>query len=87
MAKTSSATKRAKQAVASRLRNRSIKSGVLTATKKVRVAIETGNKEEAARQLPSFSSTVDKAAKRGVIPKNTADRKKSRMALAVAKMG
>lgn len=86
MAKVKSAIKRAKQADVRRLRNRSVKSGILTATKKVRAAIESGNKEEATQLLSTFTSTVDKAAKKGVIPKNTASRKKSRMAVSVAKM-
>ncbi len=86
MANIKSAIKRAKQASASRVRNRAIKSGVLTATKKVRAAIEAGNKEVAEKELSQFSATVDKAAKRGVLPKNTASRKKSRIAVAIAKM-
>jgi small subunit ribosomal protein S20 len=86
MANIKSAVKRAKQAEANRLRNRSVKSTVLTATKKVRAAVGAGNKEEAQKLLSAFSSTVDKAAKKGVIPKNTASRKKSRIAASIAKM-
>lgn len=86
MANIKSAVKRAKQSTVRRARNRAIKSGVLTATKKVRAAIEAGNKEAAVSELSAFSATVDKAAKRGVLPKNTASRKKSRIAIAIAKM-
>ena len=86
MANIKSAVKRAKQAAASRLRNRAVKSTVLTATKKVRAAVAAGNKEEAQKLLSAFSSTVDKAAKKGVVHKNTANRKKSRLALSIVKM-
>jgi small subunit ribosomal protein S20 len=86
MAKITSAVKRAKQAEANRVRNRAVKSTVLTATKKVREAVAAGNKDEAKKLLSAFSSTVDKAAKKGVVPKNTASRKKSRLALSIGKM-
>ena len=86
MANIKSAVKRAKQSEANRLRNRSCKSTVLTARKKVREAISTGNKEEAQKQYSSYTSVLDKAAKKGVIPRNNADRKKSRMALGITKM-
>lgn len=86
MANIKSAVKRAKQSEANRLRNRSCKSSVLTARKKVLDAISTGNKEEAQKQYTSYTSVLDKAAKKGVLPKNNASRKKSRMALGIAKM-
>ncbi|HON48869.1 MAG TPA: 30S ribosomal protein S20 [Candidatus Latescibacteria bacterium] len=86
MAINKSAVKRTKQANASRLRNRSVRSGVLTARKKVLDAIGAGNKEEAQKLYSEYSSKLDKAAKKGVIPKNNANRKKSRVALSIAKM-
>jgi small subunit ribosomal protein S20 len=86
MANIKSAVKRAKQAEASRLRNRAIKSSVLTARKKVLKAIDAGSKDEAAKLFSAYTSTLDKAAKRGVIPKNNASRKKSRVATSLAKM-
>ena len=86
MANIKSAVKRAKQAEASRLRNRSVKSGVLTERKKVLAAIGAGNKDEAATLFSAYSSTLDKAAKKGVIAKNNASRKKSRVATSLTKM-
>ncbi len=86
MAKITSAVKRDKQAEAKRLRNRSSKSGVLTARKKVLVAISEGNKDEAAKLYLAYSSKLDKAAKKGVIAKNNASRKKSRVAVSLRKM-
>ncbi len=86
MANIKSAVKRAKQSEASRLRNRSVKSSVLSARKKVLVAIGAGNKDEAQKVYSAYTSTLDKAAKKGVIAKNNASRKKSRIAISIAKM-
>jgi small subunit ribosomal protein S20 len=86
MANITSAVKRAKQSEASRLRNRSVKSTVLTMRKKVLAAITAGNKEEAVKLFSDYTSTLDKAAKKGVIAKNNASRKKSRVAQSVSKM-
>jgi len=86
MANITSAVKRAKQSEASRLRNRSVKSTVLTMRKKVLAAITAGNKEEAIKLFSDYTSTLDKAAKKGVIAKNNASRKKSRVAQSVSKM-
>ena len=44
-----------------------------------------GKKDEAAKALPDLSSAFDKAAKVGVIHRATADRKKSRLALQLAR--
>ena len=52
------------------------------ATKKVRTLIST-NVEEASKSLSEAYKAIDKAAKRGIIKKNTASRKKSRLALAI----
>ena len=42
-------------------------------------AVKAGKKDEALKMLPAAFAAVDKAAKRGVIKKNTASRKKSRL--------
>ena len=52
------------------------------AIKGVRVAVK--EKVETAAQLAAAYQAIDKAAKRGVIKKNTASRKKSRLAKSVA---
>ena len=67
-------------------RNQMIKSAVKTEVKKVRAAVEAGNKEEAAKALLAATSAIDKAESKGVIKKNTASRKVSRLALAVNKL-
>lgn len=86
MANIKSAVKRAKQSEASRLRNRSVRSSLLTSRKKVLAAIGSGNKEEAQKQYSEYTSTLDKAAKKGVVAKNNASRKKSRVAVSISKM-
>jgi len=47
--------------------------------KEVQKLLEAKNKKEAIGLLPEAYKAIDKAAKRGVIKKNTAARKKSRL--------
>lgn len=67
-------------------RNKAIKSGVKTAVKKVLAAVEANDKEAAQSALLAATSTIDKAAKKGIYHKNTAARKVSRLTVAVNKM-
>jgi small subunit ribosomal protein S20 len=61
---------------------------VLTSTtKEVKKFIVAGQKTEAVQSLSAAFKALDKAAKNGVIKKNTASRKKSRLAKAIAKVG
>ncbi len=48
--------------------------------KKLEKAVKAGKKDEAVKMMSAAFQAVDKAAKRGVIKKNTAGRKKSRLA-------
>ncbi len=57
-----------------------------TATKNARTAIASGNAKDAAEALKKAMSALDKAVKKNVVHKNTASRKKSRMAKALAKL-
>ena len=68
-------------------RNKAVKSGVKTAVKKVRVAVENGDKQAADEALLKAASTIDKARAKGVLKKNTASRKVSRLARAVNGIG
>ncbi len=67
-------------------RNKAIKSATRTAIKKVHAAIEAKDKEAAKAALLAATSTIDKAASKGVYHKNNASRKISRLNLAVNKM-
>ncbi len=60
--------------------NNMIKSGYKSAVKKFEQAVEAGNKEEATKLFSLATKKVDQACTKGVIVKNTAARKKSKMA-------
>jgi small subunit ribosomal protein S20 len=75
MANTKSASKRARQTTARSLRNRS----VLTRLRKMQKGISgTGAKLE-VKDVQAMISAIDKAAKRGIIHKNAAKRRKARL--------
>jgi len=74
-----SALKRARQNVKRRLHNRSLRSTYRTEIKKF-VSLVTDNKiEDAQKSLPLIHKAIDKACTKGILKKNTASRKKSRM--------
>ncbi len=78
-----SAAKKARRDVEARLRNRGNRSLMKTEVKKFLGVLATGKKAEAADALPVLLGIVDRAAKKGVIHKNAADRTKSRLTLKV----
>ena len=63
-----------------RQRNRNVKSGLRTVIKKFETALESGDAEAARDHFTEASRALDKAASKGVIHKNKAANKKSRMA-------
>lgn len=63
-----------------RAHNNSIKSELKTFTRKVEETVAAGNNDEAKALLVKAASCIDKAASKGIIHKNTAARKKSRLA-------
>ncbi len=65
------------------LRNVAVKSELKTQVRRVREAIEAGDKEAAQKQLLVASKALDKAAGRGFIHKNQAAERKSKLAKAV----
>ena len=67
------------------LRNRAVKSNLKTRLKNFDTAVKT-NDPIAKGLLRDASSAVDTAAKKGVIHKNKANRKKSRLAKALNKV-
>ena len=79
MANHQSAIKRHKQSEKRRLRNASAKSTLKTAVKKVTEAVAAGKPEEAAASLKGAVKLLDKAVTRGVLHRNTASRKISRL--------
>lgn len=83
MANIKSAKKRILVTKTRNERNKSIKSAVKTAIKKVDAAVAANDKEAASAALLAATSAIDKAATKGVYHKNTASRKISRLAKAV----
>lgn len=81
-----SVEKRDRQNAARRLRNRAAKSTFRTEIKKFEKACAAGDKAAATAAMASSAKLLDSAAGKGVIHKNTASRKKSRMAKALAKL-
>ncbi|WAA11516.1 30S ribosomal protein S20 [Fervidibacillus halotolerans] len=79
MANIKSAIKRIKKNEARRLRNKAMKSTMRTAVKKVEVAVTNNNSAEAKEALVAAVRKIDKAASKGVIHKNAANRYKSRL--------
>ncbi|MCC8052068.1 MAG: 30S ribosomal protein S20 [Clostridiales bacterium] len=67
-------------------KNKAIKSSVKTAMKKVEAAVAANDKAAAEAALLAATSTIDKAATKGVYHKNNAARKVSRLAKAVSAM-
>jgi len=67
-------------------RNKSIKSSVKTAMKKVFAAVEAGDKAAATAELAAATKAIEMAASKGVYHKNNAARKVSRISKAVNEM-
>lgn len=79
MANHKSALKRAGQNEIRRMRNRSVKTRVKTVVKQVRQAVSENSTDSMNLNLKAAQSTIDKAAKKGVLHKRTAARKISRL--------
>ena len=82
MANIKSQIKRNRQNEKRRLRNRTFRGAARTAVRDARATIETGKPDQAA--VLEAISRLDKAAEKGVIHKNNAARRKSRLMKALA---
>jgi len=83
MPNTKSAERRMRNSERKHLHNRSILSRLRKLEKGYRELLSTGKKEDAGKALSGVNSAMDKAVKSGVVPRTTANRKKSRLALAL----
>lgn len=81
MANIKSAQKRIRVTEAKTLRNKMIKSALKTKIKKFEVAVDAKNAEDAKAAYIEASKALDMAASKGVIHKNKAANKKSRLAV------
>jgi small subunit ribosomal protein S20 len=77
--KISSAEKRHRQSEERRQRNKAVKSSVRTSAKKFVLLARKKEAGEAEIALKDMIKKIDSAACKGIIKKNTAARKKSRM--------
>lgn len=80
VANTPSAIKRVRTSEKRRLYNRSIKSAVRTMVRRFDEAVASGEASAANERFVKAASALDRAVSKGVLHKNTAARKKSRMA-------
>jgi small subunit ribosomal protein S20 len=82
MANTKSAAKRARQTLKRSLRNRS----VVTRLRSMQKGARSSEKPD-ANKIRFLISAIDKAAKRGIIHRNAANRRKARLNRALAGVG
>ena len=83
MANHKSSVKRIRQTIVRTERNRFYRTRLKNIVKDVRSAIDAGNKEEAATALKVANQQIHKFVSKGVLKKETAARKVSRLHKAV----
>jgi len=79
MAITKSAKKSIRQSAKRKKQNVVYKDKIKALVKQARLLVSTKKMEEAKKLLPEIYKALDKAAKVGVIKKNNASRRKSRL--------
>lgn len=84
MANLASAKKRNRQNKRNHLRNRARKSIIKSETRKFLDAVHGGDLDRAAQLLPVVTRKIDQVAAKGTLHKNTANRRKSRLARQLA---
>ncbi|MDD5705256.1 MAG: 30S ribosomal protein S20 [Kiritimatiellae bacterium] len=82
-----SAEKRVRQSAKRRTINRAVHSKVGSVRHDAFEALAKRDKEAAVKLLSAYASTLDKAAKKGIIKANTANRRKSRLAQRIRALG
>ena len=86
MPNTKSAAKAMRQSIRRKVHNLQVKDKFKSAVKEVKKLIAAGNKTGAMEAMKMAMSALDKAAKKHIIKKGSASRKKSRLAKALAKL-
>ncbi len=84
MAHTKSAQKRTRQAAARRIHNKAQRSTLRTQLKKTATTVQSGSPEAAQIEFGKAIRILDKAARKHLIHKNEAARRKSRLAKKIA---
>jgi small subunit ribosomal protein S20 len=78
--------KRIRLAAKQRLRNRHTKSGLKTLFKRLEEQVAEKQGDEAAKTATFLTASIDKAAAKGIIHKNNAAHKKSRVARTLTRL-
>jgi len=86
LANIKSQLKRNRQNEKRRLRNRNVRGSARTAIKQAHAAFAEGNAVDSKTAVIQAISALDKAAEKGVIHKNNAARRKSRLMKALAQL-
>jgi len=86
MANLSAAKKSIRQDKKRQLHNQAIKSELKTLMKKLESLISANKQEDAKKLLSTLMSKLDKAAKKNIVKKNNAARKKSKLSKKVSKL-
>jgi small subunit ribosomal protein S20 len=86
MANTASARKAARQSEKRRQHNASLRTELRSAIKRVRKAIDAGDKAAARGVLSASTKVLDSIADKKIIHKNKASRHKSRLSAAIKAM-
>ena len=86
MPHTSSAKKALRQDAKRKERNRNVKKVVKTTLKKFAAVLPTGTPEQKQAEYNEASKQLDKAAAKGILHKNNAAHKKSRVAHTLAQL-
>ncbi|MBQ8430808.1 MAG: 30S ribosomal protein S20 [Clostridia bacterium] len=81
MANIKSAKKRINTILRQTLENKRVKTEIHTLTKKYKASVDAGEKETAMKLYSETVSVIDSAVSKNIISKNSADRKKSRLAI------
>lgn len=77
--KNASAVKRHKQSEVRRIKNKAVKSSVRTSAKKYVASVQAKETDQSSALLRDLVKELDTAARKGIISRNAAARKKSRM--------
>lgn len=84
MPNSASSAKRVRQQERNRIRNRARKSALKTETRKVLDAIQSNDSKSALERFRALTKRLDQTAAKGTLHKNTAARRKSRLARRIA---
>jgi small subunit ribosomal protein S20 len=87
MANTKSAKKAARQIARRTVTNRARRSRLRTAVRKVEEAISAGDRAAAVFAMAAAQPAIIRAGQKGIVHRNAASRKVSRLARRIAKLG